>query len=337
MESGSSVGEQAVEILHKETSSTNSSLSLENEWDPWEILPDEYRIEGKIGSGITAEVFRGTWRGTAVAIKQIKLGSKVNTKIVEAFKRELTVMVRCRHPNLVLFMGASTRTAPIRLLSEFCEGGTLFDLVHNRKDVDLSWKQKVKILLDIAKGLNYLHNCRPAIVHRDLKSLNLLLSEKIEDEFDTPIMKIADFGMAKIKANVESTQVMTANAGTYHWMAPEVLGGVAYNERVDIYSFGIVMFEVLCREIPFEDTGLDGMKVAVAVSKGKRPNLDFVPKSCPIDLVALMQACWDQKPERRPPMESVIERLKAIRPLRPQPAGSATTVPGMTPTVSTRP
>ena len=319
----SSVDSQAVEILHREASvcssqapSLQDASSVATEWDPWEIPPEEFRVEGKIGSGITAEVFRGVWRGTAVAIKQIKLGPKLNPKIVEAFKRELTVMVRCRHPNLVLFMGASTLVPPIRLLSEFCEGGTLFDLLHNRKDVDLSWKQKVKILLDVAKGLNYLHNCKPVIVHRDLKSLNLLLSEKIEDEFDTPIMKIADFGMAKIKANVESS-AMTANAGTYHWMAPEVLGGSSYNEKVDVYSYGIVMYEVLCREIPFEDTGLDGMKVAVAVSKGKRPNLEFVPKTCPIDLVALMQSCWDQQPGKRPSMEAVIDKLKGIRPSRP--------------------
>ena len=303
------------------TEATFTPTQYMNEWDPWEIPPEEFRVEGKIGSGITAEVFRGTWRGTAVAIKQIKLGPKLNPKIVEAFKRELTVMVRCRHPNLVLFMGAATLAAPIRLLSEFCEGGTLFELLHNRREVELSWKQKLKILLDVGKGLNYLHNCKPPIVHRDLKSLNLLLSEKVDDEFDTPIMKIADFGMAKIKANVESSQMMTANAGTYHWMAPEVLGGNTYNEKVDIYSYGIVMYEVLCREIPFEETGLDGMKVAVAVSKGKRPCLDFIPKACPIDLVALMQSCWDQKPDRRPSMETVIERLKAVRVSRPPVAG----------------
>ena len=325
----SSVDSQACEILHRETNLSSSlSEAWVTEWEPWEIPPEEYRVEAKIGSGITAEVFRGTWRGTAVAIKQIKLNGRMNPKVVEAFKRELTVMVRCRHPNLVLFMGASTRVPPIRLLSEFCEGGTLFELLHNRNDVELSWRQRVKILLDVAKGLNYLHNCKPVIVHRDLKSLNLLLSEKIDDEFDTPIMKIADFGMAKIKANVESTAAqMTANAGTYHWMAPEVLGGNSYNEKVDIYSFGIVMFETLCREIPFEDTGLDGMKVAVAVSKGKRPNLEFVLESCPIDLVALMQTCWDQNPEKRPTMEQVIEKLKSIRPSRPVPSMSPT--PGM--------
>ena len=144
----SSVGDQAVEILHRESSSLSTSGGgYINEWDPWEIPPEEFRVDHKIGSGITAEVYHGIWRGTPVAIKQIKLGSKLNPKIVEAFKRELTVMVRCRHPNLVLFMGAATISPPIRLISEFCEGGTLFDLLHNKPEVELCWKQKMKILL----------------------------------------------------------------------------------------------------------------------------------------------------------------------------------------------
>jgi len=79
-----------------------------------------------------------------VANKQIRLGPYLNQKIVEAFKRELTVMVRCRHPNLVLFIGASARVPPIRLLSEYCEGGTLFELMHNRKDVELSGNKNLK-------------------------------------------------------------------------------------------------------------------------------------------------------------------------------------------------
>ena len=313
--SSSSVGDQAVEILHRE-SSVPSEARYINEWDPWEIPPEEFRMDHRIGSGITAEVFHGIWRGTPVAIKQIKLGSKLNPKIVQAFKRELTVMVRCRHPNLVLFMGAATTTPPIRLLSEFCEGGTLFDLLHNRPEIELCWRQKIKILLDVAKGMNYLHHCRPPIVHRDLKSLNLLLAEKVEDEFDTPVVKIADFGMAKIKANVENA-TMTANAGTYHWMAPEVLGGNSYNEKVDSYSFGIVMYEVICRAIPYEETGLDAMKIAMAVSKGRRPSLEYVPKTCPTELLKLMQLCWDGNPEKRPTMDTLIETLKSIRPAKP--------------------
>jgi serine/threonine protein kinase len=314
------VGDEAVNILHKGDTrimTDDGNVKYINEWDPWEIPPEEFKLGAKIGSGITAEVFHGIWRGTAVAVKQIKLGgSKVNPKIVEAFKRELIVMVRCRHPNLVLFMGASTISPPIRLISEYCEGGTLFDILHNRPEIELCWKQKIKILLDVAKGMNYLHHCKPSIVHRDLKSLNLLLAEKVEDEFDTPIVKIADFGMSKIKENVDNT-AMTANAGTYHWMAPEVLDGNSYNEKVDVYSYGIVMFEVVCRAIPYEESGLDAIKIAVAVSKGRRPNLDYIPKSCPENLISMMKECWDADPNKRPTMDLIIEKLRTIRPTRP--------------------
>ena len=316
---GDSIDDLAVEILHRDTSPVHSDVAL-TEWDTWEVPPSEFRLDGKIGSGITADVFRGLWRGTVVAIKQIKLSGgqgKMNPKIIEAFKRELTVMVRCRHPNLVLFMGASTKVPPIQLISEFCEGGTLFDLLHNSPNIHLSWKQKVKILLDMAKGMNYLHSATPPIVHRDLKSLNVLLSERIDDEFDTPIVKIADFGMAKIRENVPGANLMTANAGTYHWMAPEVLGGHSYTEKVDVYSFGIVMFEVLSRTIPFEETGLDPMKIAKAVSKGLRPGLKFVPEGTPFELSGLMQSCWQPGPEDRPTMNQIIDKLKLIRPLRP--------------------
>lgn len=285
-----SLGDMAVEILHFKDDSSLDTFGDFCEWDPWEIPPEEFTVEGsRIGSGITAEVFRGVWRGTAVAVKQIKLaGPRLNPKIVEAFKRELTV----------------------RLLSEFCEGGTLFDLVHNSPKLVLSWKQRMKILSDVAKGMNYLHACNPRIFHRDLKSLNILVSEKVGDEFDTPILKIADFGMAKIRA--AGGNLMTANAGTYHWMAPEVLGGQSYTEKVDIYSFGIVMYEVVTRRVPFEETGLNPIQVAISVSKGSRPALEFVPPECPEPILTLMQACWDQVPENRPSMEQVIQVLKSV-------------------------
>lgn len=206
-------------------------------------------------------------------------------------------------------MGAVTQHAPLRLVAEFCEGGTVFDLVHNRPDVDLTMKQKLKILTDLAKGLNYLHAAKPPIIHRDVKSLNVLLSERVEDEFDMPIGKLADFGMGKIKAT--ATQDMTANAGTYHWMAPEALGGKTYDEKVDCYSFAIVMYEVLFRRIPFLETKLDAMGIAIAVSKGKRPEIP--PDVVAPELVKLMMDAWAQNPAERPPMGVILERLKNLK------------------------
>ncbi|KAF4689669.1 protein kinase kinase kinase [Perkinsus olseni] len=228
-------------------------------------------------------------------------------------------MVKCRHPNLVLFMGAVTKEEePIKVVFEFCEGGTLFDILHNRDEVDLSLSQKVKILSDIGKGITYLHAFN--IVHRDLKSLNLLLYQRVDDEHDIPIVKIADFGMAKIKQ--DANEDMTANAGTYHWMAPEVLGGNQYCEKVDIYSYGIVMYETLCRAIPYEETGLEAMKIVLAVTRGRRPDLSRYPYDdhgdgdgdvmIHKDLIDIMTQCWEHVPDSRPSMQEVVHRLNVL-------------------------
>ncbi|KAF4692051.1 protein kinase kinase kinase [Perkinsus olseni] len=285
--------------------------SEESEWQSWEVDPSQLVIEEKVGSGITADVFRGTWRGTDVAIKKINWDPKEFESTEAAFHRELMIMAKCRHPNLVLFMGAATRTAPLMMVCEFCEGGTLFDLAHNKLHVDISWRQRLKMMLDIAKGMNYLHTCDPPIIHRDLKSLNLLLVERVEDEFDAPIVKVADFGLSKLKAS--ATQNMTAHAGTYHWMAPEVLDGQSYDEKVDSYSYAIVMYEVLCRLIPYEDTGLQPLQIAMAVSRGQRPDTSRAPRGCPPQLIALMERCWAAKPEDRCPTHVKAHTGNAIR------------------------
>jgi serine/threonine protein kinase len=286
---------------------------VDKEWAFWELEPSELRLEAKIGTGMTAEVHRAQWRGSTVAVKQLKWnGGHLPPKTLLAFKRELNIMIKCRHPNLVLFMGAVTKLPPLRMICEYCEGGTVFDLVHNRPDIELSLKQKIKILVDTAKGLNYLHACNPVIIHRDVKSLNLLLSDRVEDEIDTPIVKVADFGMSKIQQS--TTQDQTANAGSFHWMPPEVLGGRQYDEKVDCYSFAIVMYEVIFRKVPFSDTGLDAMGVALAVHKGRRPDLNAAPHdNIPIELITLMQSAWSQNAQQRPTMAQILEKLKAVK------------------------
>jgi serine/threonine protein kinase len=106
----------------------------------------------------------------------------------------------------------------------------LFDLLHNRKEIELSWRPNLKTLADVAKGLNYLHSCKPVIVHRDLKSLNLLLSERIDDEFDKPIMKIADFGMAKSKHLLNTLQRLPTLEHIIGWL-PKCSGGLPIMRR----------------------------------------------------------------------------------------------------------
>jgi len=273
----------------------------------WEVDAAELRLEEMVGSGTTAEVFRGSWHGTDVAVKKLRHSGPMSVE----FTRELSVLLRLRHPNLVLFMGASMQAQPM-IISEFCAGGTVFMLLHQRPAVPLSWRQKVKISIDVAKGMNFLH--RRQVVHRDLKSLNLLMVEPLSSASEVPPVKISDFGLSRM-AQPEQQKVqacMTSGAGTYHWMAPEVLDGHTYDEKVDVYSYGICLFELIARRIPYDGSGLEPVSIAVAVSKGRRPDLRCVPLDCPADLRFTMECCWAHCPTGRPGFDTILETLKLV-------------------------
>uniref|UniRef100_A0A0G4GRY5 Protein kinase domain-containing protein n=1 Tax=Chromera velia CCMP2878 TaxID=1169474 RepID=A0A0G4GRY5_9ALVE len=316
-----------------------------------EVPPDEIRLGALIGSGATSNVYKGMWRGTDVAVKVLTGGSSSGVKghggpagVTEDFARELGVMKELRHPNLVLLMGASTKVQPLALVTEFCAGGSLFGLLHKRAERGrggapssnpnavtfesaspwLTWRQKTKILHDVAKGLNFLHLHRPPIVHRDLKSLNVLLADRVTNPRDVPVCKVGDFGLARLQDGDWERMELTGGAGTFHWMAPEVMkarrdgGGPAidssegtggYSEKCDVYSFAIVAYEVLSGRIPFEELGPSPVAVALAVAAGRRPNLALVPPDCPGVLLRLMQASWAQDPGARPSFAQILETL----------------------------
>lgn len=231
-----------------------------------------------------------------MVLKELHWKSRLPEKKADAFRKELTLLVKFRHPNLVLVIGAVTRTLPYSLVLEFCSGGTLFDLLHKRPLVNISWRQRMKITLDIAKAVNYLHHLSPVVIHRDLKSLNVLLAEEVADEYDTPIAKVADFGLSTWapfttpgRAPDESCQSLV---GTYHWMAPEVIQSHPYNDRIDAYAFGIILFELCSRTIPYSRTNLQPLGLAKAVTKGLRPEISDVDPDFPRVLIDLMLQCW---------------------------------------------
>lgn len=274
-----------------------------------EIQRAELEYGKTIGTGVTADVYKGVWKGELVAIKQIKGDSRIAMKLQTAFTRELAVLSKCHHPNLCCFRGACLEAAPLCLVTEFCAGGTLFNLLHGNDVMDISWTQNLKMCTDIAKGMNYLHTSKPSVIHRDLKSLNLLLLRPFASEADIPMVKVADFGTARIKEDLDADWggvKMTQNSGTCHWMAPEVHSG-KYCEKADVYSFAMVLFEILCREIPFEDK--KAHQVALLTVSGGRPDLEAVPPDCPPGLQRLMIRCWDQAPEVRLSFAEILEAL----------------------------
>merc|ERR1712130_675889 len=148
----------------------------------------------------------------------------------------------------------------------------------------------------------------PQIIHRDLKSLNLLLAARVSTSIDVPLVKVADFGFARFMEADTEWEKMTQSVGTRHWQAPEISSGV-YDERVDVYSFAMVLFEIVCRQVPFHSVPPE--MVPQIVAYGTRPDLSLVPLACPKELVNLMKVCWSPDASERPSFTKICETLVA--------------------------
>jgi len=213
-----------------------------------------------------------------------------------------------KHPNLVRLSGVMV-AAPTRIVMEFCAGGDLFRLLHV-DNMEPALHQKLKMCTDVASGMDYLHRFPPPIIHRDLKSLNLLLSEAVRTEADQVEVKVSDFGLSRaLPSDSQRGRGLTPGAGTLNWMAPEVLAGGHYDEKVDVYSYAMVMFEIICLELPFDDE--DEACIPRLVAQGSRPDLEAVPPDCPRFLAQLMMGCWAHNPAQRPGFERVLRILNA--------------------------
>ena len=255
-----------------------------------EIDYSEISLKEQIGNGAFAVVHRGIYRGFEVAIKRLKM-DQVNERSVTDFHTELAVMESLRHPNIVQAKGACIE--PVCLVTEFCSNGSLFDVLHNQ-DIELTWRLKLKLAYDAARGMNFLHTHTPIIIHRDLKSLNLIIDSNWN-------LKVSDFGLSRFKVPT----MMTGQCGTYQWMAPEVVGGHRYTESADVYSFGINLWEICTRKIPYAH--LSPLQAAIAVMKeGLRPDL---PNNIPLDYADLVNDCWAQNPLDRPSFATILLRF----------------------------
>ena len=195
--------------------------------EEWTINPLEIDVKEKLGGGTFATVFKGAWRGTDIALKVVKQDMDTHE-----FAVEMNVISRLHHPNILQFLGACTaRFSPQLIVMEYMQNGTL-ETANN----GLCYSQKISIVQDIARGVAYLHNRKPdCIIHRDLKPNNILLTTSYK-------AKIADFGLSCLHPVSNEMYKMTSETGTYRYMAPEVLTHKLYNAKVDIWSFGVVLF-----------------------------------------------------------------------------------------------
>lgn len=177
------------------------------------IAPDEIMWGETIGHGAFATVYRGYCRGQDVAVKKLitQNGLPMAEKSVRDFSSEVNLLRLLHHPNIIAFVG--TCLDPVSVLTEFCHKGNLFMVLNEKaRYKEIGWTRKLSIARGLADGMHYLHTRDPILIHRDLKSLNVLLNRDW-------VVKITDFGLSRFKPHSLS-DIMTMQCGTYHWMAP---------------------------------------------------------------------------------------------------------------------
>ncbi|XP_056620078.1 mitogen-activated protein kinase kinase kinase 7 isoform X2 [Triplophysa dalaica] len=258
-----------------------------------EIEYADIEVEEVVGRGAFGVVCKAKWKARDVAIKTIESESERNAFIVE-----LRQLSRVNHPNIVKLYGSCNN--PVCLVMEYAEGGSLYNVLHGAEPLPhytashaMSW------CLQCSQGVAYLHGMKPkALIHRDLKPPNLLLVA------GGTVLKICDFGTA---CDIQTH--MTNNKGSAAWMAPEVFEGNNYSEKCDVFSWGIILWEVITRRKPFDEIGGPAFRIMWAVHRGTRPPLI---KNLPKHIESLMTRCWSKDPSQRPSMEEIVKVMSHL-------------------------
>ncbi|KAJ8558224.1 hypothetical protein K7X08_004990 [Anisodus acutangulus] len=262
----------------------------------------------ELGSGTYGTVYHGKWRGTDVAIKRIKRAcfsgrSSQEERLIKDFWREAQILSNLHHPNVLAFYGVVPDGAggTLATVTEFMTNGSLRNVLI-RKDRSLDSYKKLLIAMDAAFGMEYLHSKN--IVHFDLKCDNLLVSLR---DPQRPVCKVGDFGLSRIKRN---TLVSGGVRGTLPWMAPELLNGSSnrVSEKVDVFSFGITMWEILTGEEPYANMHC-GAIIGGILKNTLRPPM---PERCDPEWRKLMEQCWSADPEARPSFTEIRNRLRSM-------------------------
>eukprot|EP00899_Mesostigma_viride_P012543 jgi/Mesvir1/2128/Mv16654-RA.2 len=272
---------------------------------PTLINYEELQMLEKVGEGTFGEVFRGKWLGKEVAIKRMRTSSLTPSRLLD-FDKEVAILEKIRHPNCVLYMGFCLRPQ-LCIITEFIAGGNLAARLAEWRRTErgrpLGLPLVLKVARDVCLGMMSLHCRRPAMMHRDLKSTNLL----VDGQWNT---KLADFGISRILE--DSLLPMTQAIGSPGWMAPELFKGAKYDGKVDVYSYGIVLWELLSLSPPYAGMGLDHEPLALIYKVCMERLRPTRPRAAPDLLWALIEDCWADDPASRPGFTSVLQRLDAI-------------------------
>eukprot|EP01118_Nematostelium_gracile_P000928 TRINITY_DN1091_c0_g1_i1.p1 TRINITY_DN1091_c0_g1~~TRINITY_DN1091_c0_g1_i1.p1 ORF type:complete len:533 (-),score=127.27 TRINITY_DN1091_c0_g1_i1:144-1694(-) len=264
-----------------------------------EIRFEEIVWGEKIGGGCFGSVYKGTCRGVPVAIKKL-LKQDLDPKMMEEFRKEVDIMTQMRNPNVVLFMGACTQPGRMCIVCELMQDSVYHVL--RKGGQNLTLLRRIHMAKDAAVGMAWLHGATPQIIHRDLKPQNLLIDSNWN-------VKICDFGLSQVKIAGSTLRDGKSIPGTPLWMPPEVLLGKEVDAKADVYSFGIVMWEIITGQEPFpEMENFAEFKKAITIDN-ERP---IIPADVHPSLRVLMERCWHPMPEMRPDFMQIIHILDSV-------------------------
>ena len=297
-------------------------LIEEGEYAGWLINPKQITMLNEIGKGCEGTVYRAKWGGATVAVKNV--GAR-NAKQAKALVRSTEISVKLRHPNVLPLLGAyfnpfgdSCLMFPVMLVgtmkqwlySDLEKGGVgaLFGGGATKSKAH-KYKKRLKAAWDVAKGMSYLEDM--FIMHRDLKPSNIFMKSSAKG-----CAVIADFGLARYSSLKDNESTPTACTGTFIYMAPEVITGKWYDTKCDVFSFGVLLNELLDRKAPYSGSYYSPQQIARAVvEQNMRPKVYSNDNSRDSKrLVKLTEKCWVADPNVRPSFAEIINEMDAIMP-----------------------
>ena len=266
-------------------------------YQAWRVQLSDFIIEKETGNGVSAVVYYGKDKktGAEVAVKKLKT-KKLTGAYLQSFQREIGILATIHYPTLLKFVGA-TETPPFCIVTEWMENESLYHDLQKFHRLDPS--MLTIAAYDIARGVRYLHSIH--VIHRDLKSLNILIDRNL-------LIRICDFGFSRKHEENDNDGPLTKNIGTPHWMAPELLSpDLPYDSKVDVYAYGIVLWEILTGNQPYK-----GLKVPEIISEVSLHDMrPPIPNGTPENVRKLITSCWARDPTTRPTFEEICKVFEA--------------------------
>ncbi|KAM9448311.1 mitogen-activated protein kinase kinase kinase 20-like isoform 1-T1 [Salvelinus alpinus] len=254
-----------------------------------QIKFDDIHFYENCGGGSFGSVYRARW---------IPQDKEVAVKKLLKIENEAEILSVLSHRNIIQFYGAILEAPNYGIVTDYASGGSLYDYLSSAESEEMDQEQVMTWAMEIAKGMHYLHSEAPVkVIHRDLKSRNVVVTAD-------KVLKICDFGASRFHSHTTHMSLV----GTFPWMAPEVIQSLPVSETCDTYSYGVVLWEMLTREIPFK--GLEGLQVAwLVVEKSERLT---IPSRCPDSFAVLMRKCWVTDPKERPMFKLILTTLESM-------------------------